>query len=280
MSGLFTDNYSQLEKLGAEYYFAHQHTDTVASRLIGCFRKVVELHSGEQLLVIGCGPRPQTMLDCAEFGFDVLGVEPIAAYVDSANAVLRRAAVRLGDAEHLPYDDCTIGLVIMESVLEHVDSPIKAAQEIYRVLKPGGLAYISTTNRFHLSIRGYNGEYRVPFYNWFPKIVKESYVYWHLNKDPRLANYTPRPAVHWFSYTALCELGREAGFCSFYSPLDLIDSTDPAIAKSRVRKSVLPLVRSSPWLRALALLQFGNAIFMYKRSISEITVPGRSFNHE
>jgi SAM-dependent methyltransferase len=263
---VLTDSYSELEKLGAEYYTDHQHTNSTVPRLVGCFRKLVELNSPQRVLVVGCGPKPKTMQDFEQFGFDVVGVEPIAAYVDSANSALNRDAVRLGDAEHLPFENESTCFVVIESVLEHVDSPIQALHESFRVLKQGGVAYISTLNRFHLSLSGYNGEYRVPFFNWFPKAIKESYVYWHMHHDPRLANFTPRPAVHWFCYTDLCELGRQAGFFLFYSPLDLIDSSDPAITKGRARRLMLRPIRSNPWLRALALLQFGGAIFMYKRS--------------
>jgi hypothetical protein len=87
-----------------------------------------------------------------------------------------------------------------------------------------------------------------------------------LHHDPSLANFSPRPAVHWFCYTDLCELGRQVGFFLFYLTLDLAEPSDPAIANSRVRRTMLNPVRSSAWLRGLALLQFGSSIFMYKRS--------------
>jgi len=259
------DSYSELEKRGAEYYMAHQPTETVVPRLVQCFRKLLELGKNEPMLVIGCGPKPQTMLDFAAFGFDVVGVDPIAAYVAAANAALQSRAVRLGDAEHLPFEDGTVRLVVMEEVIEHVDSPLKATQEIFRVLKPGGVAYISTNNRLHISLRGDNGEYRIPFFNWFPKVIKESYVYWHMHRDPTLGNFAPRPAVHWFCYSELCALGRQAGFALFYSMLDLVDASDPAIAKSQARRMLLPIARSNPWLRGFALVQFGRAVFMHKR---------------
>ena len=35
-----------------------------------------------------------------------------------------------------------------------------------RVVKPGGATYLYTTNRWKFSLRGFNGEYRVPFFNW------------------------------------------------------------------------------------------------------------------
>src|ERR1044071_10078600 len=105
MHRAMADVYSELEKLGAKHYTTHQHSETVVPRLVKCFSKVVGFSADERLLVIGCGPNPQAILEFAAFGFDVVGVEPIAAYVDSANAKLQHSAVRLGDAEHLPFQD-------------------------------------------------------------------------------------------------------------------------------------------------------------------------------
>jgi ubiquinone/menaquinone biosynthesis C-methylase UbiE len=150
-------------------------------------------------------------------------------------------------------------------VLEHVDSPPLALNEVFRVLRPGGVLYIYTTNRWKLSLRGFTGEYSVPFINWFPRVVQESYVFQMLHYDPALANFNARPAVHWFTYPDLCRLGRDAGFAQFYSPLDLVDTSSPFVSGSRLRRFVLDKVRYRPWLRGLALTQSGGAIFMYKR---------------
>ena len=44
----------------------------------------------------------------------------------------------IGDGHSLPFKDNTFDAVISEAVLEHVHSPNRVVQEIYRVLKPGG----------------------------------------------------------------------------------------------------------------------------------------------
>jgi ubiquinone/menaquinone biosynthesis C-methylase UbiE len=257
---------SHLEKLGVEYFSEHQQTATISRTISKCLGKVIEsVPDDTSVLVIGCGPKPQTMCDLKDLGFNVFGVEPIQSFVISANQRLGESTVRAGDAENLPYEDESMHVVISESVLEHVESPINSLRETFRVLKHGGVAYFYTTNRFRFSMSGYNGEYRVPFFNWLPKVVKESYVYRHLHFDPSLANFTPRPAVHWFCYTDLCELGRSAGFFKFYSMMDLADTGDPMIARSILRKVFIKKMRSNPWFRGLALLLYGNSIFMYKR---------------
>lgn len=47
-----------------------------------------------------------------------------------------------GSALELPMEDETLDLVISQEVLEHLPDPLLAVQEIHRVLRPGGKAYI------------------------------------------------------------------------------------------------------------------------------------------
>jgi SAM-dependent methyltransferase len=46
----------------------------------------------------------------------------------------------------LPYPDNTFDAVIMSEVLEHLDHDVEALQEVYRVLKPGGVVAITVPN--------------------------------------------------------------------------------------------------------------------------------------
>ena len=47
------------------------------------------------------------------------------------------------DVQDIPYDDNTFDYIIINHVLEHVPQDKKAISELYRVLKPGGVAFIS-----------------------------------------------------------------------------------------------------------------------------------------
>ena len=122
-----------------------------------------------------------------------------------------------------------------------------------------------TTDRLRLNLRGQNGEFNVPFFNWFPRLVRESYVFRHLHYKPDLANYSLRPAVHWFTFDQLCELGRDSGFGQFYSVVDLVRLSDATVSTHWRRVLLGPLQRSA-WLRALApVAPVGNSIIMLKR---------------
>lgn len=49
----------------------------------------------------------------------------------------------IADIHNLPFEDNSADAVICESSLEHLKNPEKAVKEMRRVLKPGGLLYIS-----------------------------------------------------------------------------------------------------------------------------------------
>jgi ubiquinone/menaquinone biosynthesis C-methylase UbiE len=262
------EGYPDLERRGVEWHTeGHDPQPESTPAIVQCLERLIDLSTGSRaMLVVGCGPRPHAIRELDAMGYAVVGVEPVAGLCEAARAFLGGPdRVLRGSAERLPVPSGSQRVVVMTSVLEHVDSPPQTLAESYRVLQPGGVLFVYTTNRWKFSWRGFNGEYRVPFFNWFPAVVKESYVFHHLHYDPTLANYNPRPAFHWFTYPELCALGRGAGFGHFYSMLDLIDPASPLIARRPLRRFLLNRVRFHPWLRGLALTQAGGSIFMVKR---------------
>jgi SAM-dependent methyltransferase len=233
-------------------------------RMLTYLDRLVDLSPPKDVLVIGCGPRPHLIEALRARGHRAIGVEPVVSFVAAANEYLGVSdSVMEGCAEKLPVRDATFDLVLCEYVLEHVDSPRATLDEMYRVLRPGRIAFVTTNNRSKLSLEA--PEFNVRFLNWFPRLVRESYAFRHLHYDPALARYTTRPAVHWFTFSELCVLGRYSGFAHCYSPLDLLAVDDPIIAKSWLLRFLLRPVQRNPWLRALALTQVGHGIIMLKR---------------
>lgn len=236
-----------------------------ARRTVRCAKRIDGAAvNGGRALVVGCGPRPSALEILEAEGFSPLGVEPVPTFVEEARLHLGRDdLIAEGSAEDLPVEDESATLVLLDNVLEHVDSVQRTLEEAYRVLIPGGIAFVKTTNKLELT----NREYRFPFFQWLPSLVKESVIHSHLHFQPELADYTERPAVHWFTYADLCALGREAGFARFYSVTDLLRPHDPEVSGSWFRRAALSPVQNSLVVRSLALTQIpGSTIFMVKRA--------------
>lgn len=262
-----TEGFPALEELAARYRAEPEATDRVDGRdvqkTLRYAGRLVDLSGPRRIVVIGCGHRPKVLMALLELGHKAIGIEPVQSYVDAARAYLGRdEAVLRGAAESIPLPDGSQDLVLFENVLEHVDSVSVALAEIHRVTAPGGIALIKTNSRLSLSP---TSEFRVPFFNWLPSTVKEAYVHRHLHFDPKLANFSSRPAVHWFDYAQLCRAGREAGFARFYSLLDVLKPSDPSIARSGFRRRVFRLAKYHPWVRAAVLTQLGGIVYMWKR---------------
>jgi SAM-dependent methyltransferase len=66
----------------------------------------------------------------------------------------------IGDIHHLPFPDNSEEAIICVSVLEHVEDPLQAARELYRVLAPGGYCYVYAPFLFYYHAeRGYYHDY-------------------------------------------------------------------------------------------------------------------------
>jgi len=66
----------------------------------------------------------------------------------------------VGDIHDMPFEDNSVPAIICMAVLEHVENPIKAMEEMYRVLKPGGrlLIYVPFLYYYH-AFPGYYPDY-------------------------------------------------------------------------------------------------------------------------
>lgn len=103
---------------------------------------------GKHILELGCGTADITR-DIATSGADrrvtALEVDEIAHQKNLQINDLPNVVFKLAGAESIPLDDASVDVVFMFKSLHHVpvDRMAQAMQEIRRVLKPGGKAYIS-----------------------------------------------------------------------------------------------------------------------------------------
>ncbi|HOE70103.1 MAG TPA: class I SAM-dependent methyltransferase [Brevefilum sp.] len=76
------------------------------------------------------------------------------------------------DGAKLPFSDQVFDLVLFPQVYEHTTKQKEVFNEIYRVLKPGGICFFSGPNRFQII----EPHYFLPFLSWLPHKLSDLYL--------------------------------------------------------------------------------------------------------
>ncbi len=100
-------------------------------------------HKGEDVLEIGVGMGTD-LLQFAKSGSNVFGIDLTSAAVDLTRARFKqeglKADIRQANFTEIPFDTGSFDVVYCFGVLHHAEETEQGISEIYRVLKPGGLA--------------------------------------------------------------------------------------------------------------------------------------------
>src|SRR5438034_978057 len=98
--------------------------------IVECLDRLIEMHPGRKILVVGCGRQPESMKVLREMGYEVTGVEPVSQVMEAARTYLGDERLVVGgSAEELPLESESQDVVMLESVLEHVDSVERSLSE-------------------------------------------------------------------------------------------------------------------------------------------------------
>jgi SAM-dependent methyltransferase len=146
--GRLLDNLRRYSAQNAVFY------DTLTALVLDDFytrtaRELVEIAPRERVLEVGSGPgRLATRLAELAPGVRVTGVDISTEMVEIANALAARSCVAdrveflVGEAASLPLSDASFDTVVSTFWLHHWASPADGLAEIYRVLRPGGVARV------------------------------------------------------------------------------------------------------------------------------------------
>jgi SAM-dependent methyltransferase len=126
---------------------------------------------GRRLLNVGCGPGGFSAI-AHRAGAEVWGVDASAEAVALAAVRTPDAHALLAEAEALPLPDRSFDIVYCYSTLEHVTSARRAVCEMVRVLRPDGVLYLHTPNRWAC----FEGHYKVFWPPGLPRPLVSAYL--------------------------------------------------------------------------------------------------------
>ena len=110
-----------------------------------------EVASGSSVLEVAPGPG-YFAIELAKLGnYRITGLDISETFVQIARANAREAGVQAqferGDASSMPFEDQQFDYLICRAAFKNFSRPLAALNEMYRVLKPGGLALIIDMRR-------------------------------------------------------------------------------------------------------------------------------------
>jgi SAM-dependent methyltransferase len=133
-------------------------------------------HAGHAVLDYGCGRGQIVSLlrskNIKAFGCDVF-YEGGSYQADVNPAWLQDGTIRKMESNDIPFPDASFDVAISNQVFEHVPDLENVAEEIARVLKPGGMLLCL----FPDASCWREGHCGIPFIHWFPKHSKARIFY-------------------------------------------------------------------------------------------------------
>lgn len=126
------------------YFSAHDVEEK--KRLCGEMIRTLEnkLQRRGSLLDVGCG-RGELLWAAREAGWQFAGVDPSAEYLDWGRANFGVEA-QLGTLEEANFPAEHFDVILLEGVIEHLYDPYRTMQEVWRLLRPGGICYVDAPN--------------------------------------------------------------------------------------------------------------------------------------
>jgi 2-polyprenyl-6-hydroxyphenyl methylase/3-demethylubiquinone-9 3-methyltransferase len=195
---------------------------------------------------IGCGAGTQSIL-WAELGHHVHGLDVNERFITLARQRATAAGhcidFHIGSAVQLPWNDWSMDVCLVPELLEHVAPWRACLHEFARILRPGGVLFLTTTNK----LCPVQQEFTLPLYSWYPAPAKRYVERLARTTRPQLANYAHYPAVNWFSFYSLRSVLTGLGF----QCLDRFDIADAA-TKGALARCILCAVHACPLVRWLA----------------------------
>jgi len=151
------------------------------------------------------------------------------------------APVLQAAGESLPLKDSCVDIITCFDVLEHVQNPYDVLKEIYRVLKPNGIAIVTVINRFAFK----DPHYHLKFINWIPRGVAEQYIKVRNRvKNSPCKDRQRLSEMHYFTFKKFKRLAESIGFrVEDLTYLKISDASKIKDKKMRKIVNILKIIR-------------------------------------
>ena len=227
-----------------DYYASESQNQKTRDRF-GALRdiilRVLKEHKGDlatlEVADIGCGAGTLCLL-WAELGHRVHGLdinEPLLSLAEErAKELGYNIDFRVSTAAELPWPDSSMDVCVVPELLEHVVEWETCLREFARILRPGGILLLTTSNKLCPKQQ----EFNLPLYSWYPSSLKRYFERLATTTRPDLANFARYPAVNWFSFYELRTVLAGFGF-DCMDRFDVIDLT----AKGSIARFIVHGIR-------------------------------------
>jgi 2-polyprenyl-3-methyl-5-hydroxy-6-metoxy-1,4-benzoquinol methylase len=226
---------------------------------IDLFRKFRPIDSSSRFFEIGIGSG-WFQVHCLRSGFECEGIELMPQLADVTMALGKRYGVkpkiRLGNIEVADIGIDAYDFVIAESVLEHVPGWQIAVRKAYDALKPGGVFYMCSSNKFSFL----SGEFPpVPLYGWLPDATRR----W-IRAAVQGPDVVLIMDVNQFRYPPLRKFLKNVGFRDVLDYVEIKKIT--ALNKpTPLRRAAMHLLKSSSLAKHLFLTFMGTTVFLCRK---------------
>jgi SAM-dependent methyltransferase len=202
------------EQLSYEDALAKLPTSEVYARtVLNRLQSIRPLPPGSTTILDIGAAQGRFVIGCAKLGYRAVGVEPWVPAREMAARLVKEAGVDVrilpGTAEDTGLPSEQFDVITCSSVMEHVMDAQAAFNEIYRILKPGGIFWFASTSSRSPRQREING---FPLFGWYPDPLKRRVMAWAQRHKPHLIGHTEAPAINWFTPAKARRMLRAAGF--------------------------------------------------------------------
>ena len=209
-------------------------------------RPFVEITPHSEILEIGTGTGWFPLI-CKQRGLRCKGLEISPQLIEIAHETGRQHGIEpdieLGNLEDYPLPANFYDVVIASSVFEHVEDWRTGVRKVYNTLKPGGVMFFESTNKFSFTSGEYTG---VPLYGWMPNSWR--YALRKRVHGPDIMKLGID--FHQFTHGGLRREFKRVGFSRI---LDRVDAANEDYVSSGFRKQVVRVARRFPPAKWLAL---------------------------